>query len=159
MPQLAKGGKYIFGWCIIGEDGSIALPEEARQEYKFQAGERVILLPGSHTSGGFSIARKSIIEQSRLSHILAQNTDLAEFRIKEGKTINIGGKSLCWIAIRNNGQLLLPPQTLEAYGVKPGDYLLAGRGSYVGLAMVVKGSIVDEARKHSEIAVFKAGLA
>ena len=159
MPQLVKGGKYIFGWCIIGEDDRIVLPEEARQEYQFQAGERVILLPGSHTSGGFSIARKSIIEQSRLSHILAQNTDLAEFRIKEGKTINIGGKSLCWIAIRNNGQLLLPPQTLEAYGVKPSDYLLAGRGSYVGLAMVVKGSIVDEARKHSEIAVFKAGLA
>ena len=157
MPQLAKGGKYIFGWCIIGEDGSIALPEEARQEYKFQAGERVILLPGSHTSGGFSIAKKSIIEQSRLSHILAKNTDLAEFRIKEGKTINIGSKSLCWATIHENGQLLLSPPILKAYGVKPSDHLLVIRGSYVGIGLAAKGPLVKEAKKHPEIVVFRPG--
>ena len=116
-------------------------------------------MPGSNTSGGFIISRKSVIEKSRLSNILERNSDLAEFRIKEGKTINIGGKSMCWTTMRDNDQLLLTPDILEAYGVKLGDHLLAGRGSYIGLAMLVKGSIIEEARKHPEIAVFKPGLA
>jgi len=94
MPQLAKGGKYVFGWSIIGKDGGILLPEEARYEYQLEPGERVILMPGSNTSGGFSISKKSRIERSKLSDILVQNPDLAEFKIEEGKIVNVGGK-LC----------------------------------------------------------------
>ena len=116
MPRLAKGGKYVFGWSIIGEDGGIHLPEESRQEYQLEPGERVILLPESNTSGGFSIAIKSRIERSKLSDILMQNPDLAEFQIEEGKIINVGGKVLCWATIRENGQLLQPsPKTLCWY--------------------------------------------
>ena len=159
MPQIVKGGKYVFGWSIISEDGGVLIPEEARLEYQFNSGERVILIPGSNTSGGFCISRKSVIEQSRLSNILARNPDLAEFRIEEGKTINLGGRSMCWTTISDNDQLLLTPQMLETYGVKPGDHLLVCRGSYVGLGMMAKGPIIQEARKHPKIMVFKAGVA
>ena len=157
MPQLAKGGKYVFGWSIIGEDSGILLPEEARHEYQLEPGERVILMPGSNTSGGFTIAKKSRIERSKLSTILMQNPDLAEFQIDEGKIINVGGKVLCWATIHANGQLLLSPPILKAYGVKPSDHLLVIRGSYVGIGLAAKGPLVKEARKHPEIVVFRPG--
>ncbi len=155
MPQLVKGGKYVFGWSVVSEDGIIPIPEEARREYQVKSGERVILMPGSNTSGGFSIARKPLLEQSKLSDILMYNPDLAEFRIEEAKTININGRNLCWVTIEKGELLRLPPHTLEVYGVMSGDYLLAIRGSYIGIGMAVRGPLVKEARNHPEIAVFK----
>lgn len=155
MPQLVKGGKYVFGWCVIGVDGAIMIPEEARREYLLESGERVILMPGSRTSGGFSIARKSKIEQSKFSEILLRAPEPAQFEIKEGRIVHIGKRALCWLTIRDKGCLPLPPGALEAYGVKPGDHLLAIRGSNVGVGMIVKGPIIEEALKHPEIEVFR----
>ena len=106
MPQLAKGGKYVFGWSIIGEDSGILLPEEARHEYQLEPGERVILMPGSNTSGGFSIAKKSRIERSKLSDILTQNPDLAEFQIEESKIINGKREFRCICLIRSSKHIL-----------------------------------------------------
>ena len=159
MPQLVRGGKYVFGWSIISEDGRILIPEEARQEYKLESCERVILLPGSRTSGGFSIVRKPLLEQSRLFNILMRNPDLAESRIDEGNNIDINGKNLCWVTVQENGLLHLASHTLEVYGVKPGDCMLAVRGSYLGIGMAVKGPLVEEARKHPELLVFKPAVA
>jgi hypothetical protein len=155
MPQLTKGGKYVFGWSVVSADGKIPIPEEAMREYQLKSDERVILLPGSNTSGGFSIARKTRLEQSKLSDILIRNPDLAEFKIEEGNTININGRNLCWVTIEKGVLLRLPSRTLEVYGVMPGDYLLAIRGSYIGIGMAVRGPLVEEARNHPEIAAFK----
>lgn len=155
MPQLVKSGKYVFGWSVIDKDGLIPIPEEARQEYKFKVGERVILIPGSKTSGGFSITRKTLLEHSRLSSILKQNTDLSQFRINEGDIVKICGRNLCWVTIRENCRLLLLPDILEAYEIEIDDYLLVVRGSYLGLGMAVKGPLVEEARKHPEVMTFR----
>jgi bifunctional DNA-binding transcriptional regulator/antitoxin component of YhaV-PrlF toxin-antitoxin module len=155
MPRLVKGGKYVFGWSVINKDGLIIIPEDARKEYKLNVGERVILMPGSKTSGGFIIARKTLLERSRLSNILTQNTDLNQFRINEGHIVKIGSRNMCWVTIRENGRLLLLPDILEAYEIKTDDYLLAVRGSYLGLGMVVKGLLVEEARQHHEIITFR----
>ena len=155
MPQLVKGGKYVFGWSLISEDGGILIPEEAWREYRLKPGEKVIIMPGSNTSGGFSIAKKSLLVESRLSDILAWNQDLAEFRIAEGDIIDTKGRKLCWAIIHAGGFLQLPPRTLEAYGIRPNDYLLAVRGSYVGIGMIAKGAICEEAKKHPEISVSK----
>ena len=154
MPQLVKGGKYVFGWSFVSKDGRIIIPEEARQEYGIEPGERVILISGSKTSGGFSIARKSVIEQSRLSDILIRNPELAEFRTKEGDILKVNDRNICWITVRENGLFQLSHLTLKAYGIKPGDYLLVIRGSYIGTGMAAKGPLVEEAKKHHEIAVF-----
>ena len=159
MPQLVRGGKYVFGWSIISEDGRILIPEEARQEYKLESGERVILLPGSRTSGGFSIVRKPLLEQSRLSNTLMRDPDWAESWIDKRNTFDINGKSLCRATVQENGLLQLAPHTLEVYGVKPGDCMLAVRGSYIGIGMAAKGPLVEEARKHPELAVFKPAVA
>ncbi len=154
MPQLVKSGKYVFGWSFVSKDGRIIIPDEARQEYRFEPGERVIIISGSKTSGGFSIARKSLIEQSRLSDILIRNPELAEFRIEEGNTVKINNRNICWTTMRENGLIQLPHHTLKAYGVKSENYLLVIRGSYIGIGMAVKGPLIEEAKKHPEIAVF-----
>lgn len=158
MPQLVKGGKYVFGWSVVSETGDILIPEEAWQEYQYQPGEKVIILPGSRTSGGFSIVKKSLLAKAGLSDIMTRNPDLAGFQIGEGQTINSNGRILCWTALRDNGRLAILLPTLEAYGIRPGNYLLVARGSYVGVAMLCRGPIVKEAEKHPEIEVFKVEM-
>ena len=36
MPQLVKGGKYIFGWSKVGKEGKIKIPPEAYEEYNLK---------------------------------------------------------------------------------------------------------------------------
>lgn len=36
MPQIRKGGKYVFGWSQIKEDYTLTLPPEALKEYGLQ---------------------------------------------------------------------------------------------------------------------------
>jgi len=154
MPQLAKGGKYVFGWSRIKEDGGIVIPGEAAQEYRLSPGMNVILISGSKTSGGFIIAIKSLLEQSALGGILIENPDLNNFQIEEGKTIEFKKRKYCRVKTCENNMIILGRQTLDAYGIKPGDNLLSGRGSYIGIAMIVKGPIVEYAKKHPEIETF-----
>lgn len=33
MPQMTKGGKFIFGKSLLREDGSLQLPPQAVEEY------------------------------------------------------------------------------------------------------------------------------
>ncbi len=40
MPQLVKGGKWVFGWVVVRAGKKIAVPPEAYREYGFQAGDR-----------------------------------------------------------------------------------------------------------------------
>ena len=155
MPQLVKGGKWVFGWSVVGDECNIRIPEEARIEYGFQPGEKVIIMSGSHTSGGFIISRKSVLSETRLYDVLAANPDLTSFRTREGQPVTSGKRKLCWTTVLKAGQIFLPAATLKEYGVQPGDRLLAGRGSYAGLAMLLKGPIIAEALKHPELEVFQ----
>ena len=57
MPQLVKGGKWVFGWVVIGPQREIPIPLEAYLEYGFQVGDEVVFLKGSRRSAGFSVGR------------------------------------------------------------------------------------------------------
>lgn len=59
MPQLVKGGKYVFGWSKVNDEGKIVIPSKAFIEYHFKAGEKIILLSGSRTSGGFGLTKSA----------------------------------------------------------------------------------------------------
>ena len=41
MPQMNKGGKFIFGKSLIREDGVIQFPEQAIREYDITVEGRV----------------------------------------------------------------------------------------------------------------------
>ena len=53
MPQLARGGKYVYGWCKVSDGGRIAIPAEAMDDYGLKEHDKVILMSGSRRSGGF----------------------------------------------------------------------------------------------------------
>ncbi|MBN1538400.1 MAG: hypothetical protein JW908_16810 [Anaerolineales bacterium] len=154
MPQIAKGGKYIFGWSLVREDGRLKIPEEALEEYGFIPGENVILLSGSKTSGGFIVTTKAAIQRSKISNILLEIPTLAEYQISDTKVIKHKGRFYGWTILKPGGVLELPNTTLSIFGVKPGDHLLAIRGSNLGIGMGVRGPIIEAARQHPEIAVF-----
>jgi hypothetical protein len=131
MPQLVKGGKWVFGWVIVGPQGEIQIPPEAYTEYGFQTDEQVLLLRGSKTSGGFSIGRRETLAQAK--------ANLSQHALGQG-------------VVGQGGQIVLPPEV----EVKPGDRLLVGRGSGLALGFIRQGPIYEEALKHPEIEVFKS---
>jgi hypothetical protein len=128
MPQLRKGGKWVFGWCIVGSTGEIQIPPEAFSEYGFQPGESVIILRGSWRSGGFSIGRQEI---------LAESAPLPRRSLGQG-------------VISCERRIAVPPEI----NVQPGDCLLAVRGSRYAVLFISGGPICDEALLHPEIERF-----
>ncbi len=126
MPQLAKGGKWVFGWVVVGKQRNITIPPDAYREYGFQAGDEVVFLRGSKRSGGFSVGRVEKIPPLFEKRILARGR------------------------VSKQGRVNLPPET----GVQSGDRLLAGRGSGLALSLSAQGPIYEEALKHPELEVF-----
>ena len=132
MPRLVKGGKWAYGWVVIGPEGEITIPPEAWREFGFQAGDEAVFTPGSRRSGGFAISTPELMGE--VSKRL------------EGAAIRVLARG--WFA--EGGRVTVPP---EVEG-KPGDRLLAVRGSRYGLGFVAQGPIYEEALKHSELEVF-----
>jgi len=59
MPQLVKGGKYVFSWSKVSDEGKIVTLSKAFIEYHLKAGDKIILLSGSKTSGGFGLIKRA----------------------------------------------------------------------------------------------------
>jgi len=129
MPQLVKGGKWVFGWTIVGANGKIPIPPEAFREYKLQLGEDVFFIKGSQASGGFSIGRTKRLAQSN---------------------IDVGLRPLGQGVIDPSQQGTHPPNL----GLNPGDRLLVVRGSGLALVFLQRGRIYEEALKHPELDTF-----
>ncbi len=127
MPQLAKGGKWVFGWVVVSPQGEITIPPEAYREYGFQAGEQVILMRGSRSSGGFSVGRVDRVPS------LLRKRALAQAQMGE------------------QGQVAVPPES----GAQPGERLLVVRGSGLALGFLAQGPIYEEALKHPELVTFQ----
>ncbi len=56
MPQLVKGGKWVFGWVVVSPGNEIRIPPVAFAEYGFQAGETIFLTRGSDLRAGLASA-------------------------------------------------------------------------------------------------------
>jgi len=128
MPQLAKGGKWVFGWVTVEGDNRITIPAEAYQEYGFQAGGKVVFLRGSRRSGGFAVGRVERIAAAAVGPALQKRV--------------VGGGQ-----VKADRRVLLPAQI----GIQPGDRLLAVRGSGLALSFLVRGPIYEEALKHPDL--------
>lgn len=58
MPQMNKGGKFVFGKSLIRGNGVLRFPKQAADEYKITDEGRVYLFTGSKSTGGFCVTRK-----------------------------------------------------------------------------------------------------
>ena len=154
MPQLVKGGKNAFGWSEVSENGTIVIPPDAFSEYHFTDGEKLILISGSKTSGGFGLSKLEVIQKSELFTNLRSYPELTEYRINEGETVKIKTKIYCWVSVQNRN-IKIPLKTLQLYGIQKGDSLLTVRGSNLALGFIVRGPIIEEAKRHPELEMYK----
>jgi bifunctional DNA-binding transcriptional regulator/antitoxin component of YhaV-PrlF toxin-antitoxin module len=155
MPQLVKGGKHTYGWTQVGELGQILLPPEAVEEYGFKHSMKLLILPGSKKSGGFSVASQASFSRTPLAAVLQTHPDLGNFQLPEGAIVDYQGRLFSWVEMRDS-VIQVPAETLQRYGVYIGDRLLVIRGSDLGPAFAVRGLIIEEAKKHQGLAVFEA---
>jgi hypothetical protein len=153
MPQLVKGGKYIFGWAEVGPQGEVPIPSEAWSEYDLTASQPAFLIAGSRTSGGFSLVKPAMLQASPIDGVLARQPALAQFETPEGQALQDGARTYAWVTLQN-GHVTIPVETLAHFGVKPGDHLLVIGGSGLGVSFIVRGPVVAEAKRHATIAVF-----
>ena len=96
MPQMNRGGKFIFGRSLVHEDGTVRLPDQAAEEYGLTAGSRVYLFTGSKSTGGFCITRKALLEPSKLGHILRDLPGLRDHTAEPGIFLPYKGRAYCW---------------------------------------------------------------
>jgi hypothetical protein len=155
MPQLVKGGKYVFGWTTINTDGRIRIPDEAFDEYNFKMCEKIILMSGSITSGGFSISRSDSLIASKIGQqiidLLGYLKESDSFTAHRLKVIKSGTRLITWTILDDDKNFWLSNELIDSLGLQIGSKLLVGRGSGLGPAFIARGRIYDEALKHKNL--------
>jgi len=145
MPQMNKGGKFIFGKSLIRDDLTIHLPTQALAEYNATSEGKVYLFTGSKITGGFCVTRKGLLEPSKLGHILTDNSVLQNYQTTEGEFIKYKGRSYCWVNISENGVIQLNQQILDFFNLKTGMELLSIRSSDIAFTMGATGPLLERA--------------
>lgn len=128
MPQLTRGGKWVFGWTVVDQGKDILIPTMAYNEYGFHQDDPVVFTIGSRRSGGFGLGhREKVVSSIVRSRIIGEG---------------IIGKEM---------SISLP----AAVEINPGERLLVVRGSSLALGFSLSGPIVEEARHHPELEVYQ----
>ena len=151
MPQIKKGGKYVFGWSIIKNDFSIQFPIEAINEYDICSEGKVFLITGSKTTGGFTVSKKSFMENSIFNNVFIEYNDLGNYKTREGDFFQYKGRKYTWVTINNEGKVFLNKDILNNLSLKINDRLLSIRGSNIAFVMGVKGQLINEANNFKGI--------
>lgn len=158
MPQLVKGGKYIFGWTRINNDLKIRIPDETYDEYKLNETDKLVILSGSKSSGGFSIITPYSVINSKLSknilRLVDYRKDSNSFKTNELEIIKQGERLVSWTSLEKDKYFRLSNDLISALNLNIGKKLLVGRGSGLGPAFIAKGTIYEEALKHKDLLEF-----
>ncbi len=149
MPQMNKGGKFIFGKSLIRDDLTIHLPTQALTEYNATSEKKVYLFTGSKVTGGFCVTRKGLLEPSKLGHILTDNPALLNYQTAEGEFIPYKGRSYCWVNISENGVIQLSQQIMDFLNLKVGMELLSIRSSDIAFTMGAAGPLLERAENYA----------
>ena len=148
MPQMNKGGKFIFGKSLIRDDLTIHLPTQALTECNTTQEGKVYLFTGSKITGGFCVTRKGLLEPSKLGHILTDNPTLQNYQTAEGEFVKYKGRSYCWVNISENGIIQLNQQMLGFLNLKIDMELLSIRSSDIAFTMGATGPLLERANSY-----------
>jgi hypothetical protein len=148
MPQLGKGGKFVYGKSLIRKIFLIQFPPQAIREYNITAEGKIFLFSGSKSTGGFCITRKGLLLSSKIANILRDNPLLQNYELSEGSFIPYKGRYYCWLGISKEGQIILPKNTLEFLHLEAGMELLSIRSSNIAFTMGAKGPLLDTAANY-----------
>lgn len=147
MPQLNKGGKFIYGFSRIHSDLTIRFPSQALSEYDAVQDRRVIIFTGSKITGGFCVTTYSLLQNSKLKHILEECPKLRDYQLSEGEFIQYKGRKYAWLFIDKSGVIKMPQSTLSALNLQSGMELLSIRSSDIAFTMGAKGPLLEKAHK------------
>jgi len=148
VPQMNKGGKFIFGKSLIREDLQLQFPPQAVREYAACSEGRVYLFTGARATGGFCVTRRGLLLPSRLGNILWESPDLREFTRPEGEFSAYKGRKYCWVSISETGSIRLTEKMLAVLELTPGMELLSIRSSNIAFTMGAKGPLLERAKKY-----------
>lgn len=151
MPQMNKGGKFIFGKSKIRDNLSLQFPLQAIEEYEIVKEGRIYLFTGSKSTGGFCVTRKGLLEFSQLGHILNELEQLKNYSAEEGEFIKYKGRSYCWVKISYDGIISLTPKMMDFLDLKIGAELLSIRSSDIAFTMGAKGPLLKKAEEFKGI--------
>lgn len=87
MPQLNKGGKFVFGFSVVRDDLTIHIPPQVLSEYNATQDGKVIIFTGSKITGGFCATTYSLLSSSKLKHILEDCPALRDGLLSAGEFI------------------------------------------------------------------------
>ncbi len=150
MPQMTKGGKYIFGWSRIRVNGELIFPRMAVDEYNLQEETYIYIVSGSKQTGGFCVMTDPLLSHSKLKNILKENSSLADRSLSEGELIAYKGRKYGWLALKEN-TVYLSDDLMKMLEIKVGDKLLAIRSSDIAFTMGVKGRLIEKANGYRGI--------
>ena len=156
MPQLNKGGKYVFGWAVIGAEGTIHFPTMALSEYNLTSEPEIIIFTGSKITGGFCVTNQRMLASSKLKHNIDDLPGLTgEHSGSAGQFIPYKGRSYAWLPLSKEGTVQLPPKTLKFLNLKAGDRLMSIRSSDIAFTMGAKGPLIEKGMNYpGQIEVF-----
>ena len=155
MPQMNKGGKFIFGKSRIRGDLTIHLPTQALFEYNAVAEGKLYLFTGSKITGGFCVTRKGLLAPSKLGHILSDHPTLKNYQTAEGEFVRHKGRSYCWVNISDGGVIQLNQKMMKLLGLEIGMELLSIRSSDIAFTMGARGPLLEKADAYGgEIAIY-----
>ena len=155
MPQMNKGGKFIFGKSLIRNDLTVHLPPQAIKEYNAASEGKIYLFTGSKITGGFCVTRKGLLAPSKLAHILTDNSTLQNYQTAEGEFIQYKGRSYCWINISETGIIQLNQDMMTFLELNIGMELLSIRSSDIAFTMGAKGPLLEKERNYNgEIVIY-----
>ena len=150
MPQMTKGGKYIFGWSRIRVNGELIFPRMEVDEYKLKEENHIYIVSGSKQTGGFSVMTEPLLSHSTLKNVLEENPSLADRSLSEGELIAYKGRKYGWLSLKEN-TVYLSNDLMKMLEIKVGDKLLAIRSSDIAFTMGVKGSLIEKANGYRGI--------
>ena len=119
MPQMNKGGKFVFGESVIRPDGWVRLPPQAAEEYRIASEGKAYLFTGSKMTGGFCVTRQGLLLSSKLGHILTETPTLLHYEVPDGTFLPYKGRSYCWTAISASGEITLSEEMMTFLHLKP----------------------------------------
>ena len=145
MPQMNKGGKFVFGESLLRPEGRVQLPPQAAGEYRIASEGRVYLFTGSKSTGGFCVTRKGLLLPSLLGHILTETPALLHYETPSGAVVPYKGRAYCWTEISENGEIRLTEEMQAFLHLRPGMRLLSIRSSDIAFTMGAKGPLLEKA--------------
>jgi len=148
MPQLNKGGKYVFGLSAISNRREILFPAETLEQYPVQKEGRIIIFTGSKITGGFCVTSKQLLGQSKLKHILDDCPALSQYTIDEGEFVRYKGRGYTWLHISQNGVVRLPENTMRYLNLSCGDILMSIKSSDIAFTMGARGPLMDKVHSY-----------